>query len=419
MTQADSAIVERYRAPGFWRSVFSKLLFGAEARHFALVLPLLLFILVTVVAPVGHFLYRAIDNSTVAENLPRTAASLSDWQPADGVPDEAAFAAFAEDIRAAVKTETLGQLAQSLNQQLTGTRNMILKSGLVVDDSITAGNAKALLLEKLPGLAKPELWALFKAGGSAFTDFYLLQSLDLERDVSGEIRMVGDDRAIFLAAIWRTIVISINVTVICALLALPVAHVLANARPPYAGILLALVLFPLWTSLLVRTVSWIIILQGEGPVNTSLQFLGLIDDPLHLVYTRGSLYIAMVQVLLPLMILSILAVVVKLPKDLVRAATSLGADWWQAYWRVQLPLIAPGIVTGAGIVFVFALGYYITPALIGGPRDQMLSSYVALYTNKTLNWGLAAALALQLLLVLVVAMLGWAAFQKLSKGRGA
>ncbi|MBV5324149.1 MAG: ABC transporter permease subunit, partial [Rhodospirillaceae bacterium] len=90
--------------------------------------------------------------------------------------------------------------------------------------------------------------------------------------------------------------------------------------------------------------------------------------------------------------------VVKLPKELVRAATSLGADWWQAYWRVQLPLIAPGIVTGAGIVFVFALGYYITPALIGGPRDQMLSSYVALYTNKTLNWGLAAALALQLLL---------------------
>ncbi len=380
-------------------------------------LPLLFFIIVTVIVPVGHFLSRAIDNSTIAENLPRTAASLVDWRPADGVPDEAAFAAFAEDIRAAVASETLGQLAQSLNQQLTGSRNLILKSGLAVT-AVTPENAKTLLLEKLPGLAKPELWRLFKAGRSSFTDFYLLQSLDLERDMQGDIVLVTPDRAIFLAAIWRTIVISINVTLICALLALPVAHVLASARPPYAGILLALVLFPLWTSLLVRTVSWIIILQGEGPVNSTLQFLQLIDAPLHLVYTRGSLYIAMVQVLLPLMILSILAVVVKLPKELVRAATSLGANWWQAYWRVQLPLIAPGIVTGAGIVFVFALGYYITPALIGGPQDQMLSSYVALYTNKTLNWGLAAALALQLLLVLLVAMLGWAAFQKLSKRGG-
>ena len=405
------------RAPGFWRPVFSRLFFSANARLFLLVLPLLLFIIVTVIVPVGHFLSRAIDNSTIAENLPRTAASLVDWQPADGVPDEAAFAAFAEDIRAAVATETLGQLAQSLNQQLTGSRNLILKSGLAVAE-VAPENAKTVLLEKLPGLAKPELWSLFKAGSSRFTDFYLLQSLDLERDRDGQIVLVTPDRAIFLAAIWRTIVISINVTLICALLALPVAHVLASARPPYAGILLALVLFPLWTSLLVRTVSWIIILQGEGPVNSTLQFLQLIDAPLHLVYTRGSLYIAMVQVLLPLMILSILAVVVKLPKELVRAATSLGANWWQAYWRVQLPLIAPGIVTGAGIVFVFALGYYITPALIGGPQDQMLSSYVALYTNKTLNWGLAAALALQLLLVLLVAMLGWAAFQKLSRRGG-
>jgi len=417
LTQADSIQRETYRAPGFWRSVFAKILFGAEMRHFALVLPLLLFILATVVVPVGHFLYRAIDNSTLANNLPRAAASLSDWQPQDGVPGNATFAAFAADIRAAVAAETLGQMAQSLNQQLTGTRNMMLKAGLVVDDSITDLNAKDILLAKLPGLANVKMWALVKAGRSSFTDFYLLQSLDLERDLDGAITAVAADRSIFLAAIWRTIVISINVTLICALLALPVAHVLANARPPYAGILLALVLFPLWTSLLVRTVSWIIILQGEGPVNASLQFLGLIDDPLHLVYTRGSLYIAMVQVLLPLMILSILAVVVKLPKELVRAATSLGADWWQAYWRVQFPLIAPGIVTGAGIVFVFALGYYITPALIGGPRDQMLSSYVALYTNKTLNWGLAAALALQLLLVLAVAMLGWAAFQKLSRGK--
>lgn len=404
------------RAPDFRRPLLSGLLASANVRLFALVLPLLCFIIVTVIMPVGQFLGRAIDNSAIADNLPRTSTALAGWQPTDGAPDNAAFAAFAGDIAAAVEKETLGQLAQGLNQQFPGSRTFIIRSGPAVS-KLTAGAEKPELLAKFPALNDPKLWSIFKAGGSTFTDFYLLQSLDLERDADGSIIAVSQDRAIFLSAIWRTIVISINVTLICALVALPVAHVLASARPPYAGILLAMVLFPLWTSLLVRTVSWIIILQGEGPVNATLQFLQLIDQPLHLVYTRGSLYIAMVQVLLPLMILSVLAVVVKLPKELVRAASSLGANWWQSYWRVQLPLIAPGIVTGSGIVFVFALGYYITPALIGGPQDQMLSSYVALYTNKTLNWGLAAALAVQLLLVLAVAMLGWAAFQKLSRGR--
>ncbi|MDY0873543.1 ABC transporter permease [Dongia rigui] len=407
---------DHHRAPGFRRPFLSGVFASANLRLFLLVLPLLGFIIVTVIVPVGHFLARSVDNSAIADNMPLTAAALAAWQPADGTPDQAAFAAFAADIRAAAARDTLGQLAQGLNQQFPGSRTFIIRSGPLAA-KLTAGAEKAELLTKFPALNDTRLWSIFKAAGSKVTDFYLLQSLDLERDAKGAIAAVTPDRAIFLAAIWRTIVISINVTLICALVALPVAHVLAAARPPYAGILLALVLFPLWTSLLVRTVSWIIILQGEGPVNTTLQFLHLIEQPLHLVYTRGSLYIAMVQVLLPLMILSILAVVVKLPKELVRAATSLGANWWQSYWRVQLPLIAPGIVTGAGIVFVFALGYYITPALIGGPQDQMLSSYVALYTNKTLNWGLAAALALQLLLVLVIALLGWAAFQNLSRRR--
>ncbi|WP_374379219.1 ABC transporter permease [Dongia sp.] len=418
MSDYSTSLKSLGRAPRLRRPLLSRLLGSADARLFILVLPLLVFVLVTVVLPVGQFLARAIDNSAIAKNLPLTAASLAEWQPGATLPDGPAFAAFAADTRAAAERQTLGQLAQSLNQQLTGSRNLIIKSGTVTPmmaADMPPEVVKTTLLAKLPGLADPRLWSLFKTGHSQFTDFYLLQSLDLERDGAGAIVSVTADRAIFRAAIWRTIIISLNVTLLCALLALPVAHVLAAAKPPYAGILLALVLFPLWTSLLVRTVSWIIILQGEGPVNTALQFLHVIDQPLHLVYTRGSLYIAMVQVLLPLMILSILAVVVKLPKELVRAAGSLGANWWQTYWRIQLPLIAPGIVTGAGIVFVFALGYYITPALIGGPQDQMLSSYVASFTNKTLNWGLAAALAVQLLLILGVAMLAWVAFQRVGR----
>jgi putative spermidine/putrescine transport system permease protein len=401
------------RAPGNRRPVFSRLVVNRDFRLFLLVLPLLAFVVVTVMVPVGQFLYRAVDNDLLAENLKLTADSLGDWSPDEGVPGEASFRALAHDIRNAREAGTLGQVAQALNQQITGVRNGFIKAAMLVDepDKVTAED----LAGAIPALGQVPLWSLLKSAQSRWTDFYLLQSIDLERDAAGRIVNVSADRAIFRDIIWRTIVISVNVTLICILLALPVAHVLANARPPWSGILLALVLFPLWTSLLVRTVSWIIILQGEGPVNATLLFLGLIEEPLRLVYTRGSLYIAMVQVLLPLMILSILSVLLKLPKELLRAATSLGANWWQGYWRVLLPLVSPGILTGAAIVFVFALGYYITPTLIGGPRDQMLSSYVAQFTNKTLNWGLAGALAVQLMALLLVAGLGWAAFRRLGR----
>lgn len=403
------------RAPGNRRSVLSGIITNRDFRLFLLVLPLLAFILVTIVMPVAQFLYRAVDNDLLAGNLPRVAASLKDWQPADGVPGDDSVTALAEDIAAAREAGTLGQIAQALNQQMTGVRNGFIKAGMAVDEPAETRNAA--LRKAIPALADVRFWNLLKSAGSDWTDFYLLQSLDLERDLAGEIVGVSADRAIFREIIWRTIVISVNVTLICILLSLPVAHVLANARAPWSNILLALVLFPLWTSLLVRTVSWIVILQGEGPVNATLQFLGLIEEPLRLVYTRGSLYVAMVQVLLPLMILSILSVLLKLPKELLRAASSLGANWWQGYWRVLLPLLAPGILTGSAIVFVFALGYYITPTLIGGPRDQMLSSYVALYTNKTLNWGLAGALAVQLMAVLVIAALAWGVLQKLREAR--
>lgn len=221
----------------------------------------------------------------------------------------------------------------------------------------------------------------------------------------------------FLKILWRTIGISLGVTALCAVLALPVAHVIVSAPRNVAAILMAMVLLPLWTSLLVRTVAWIILLQGEGPVNATLLWLGAISEPLRLVYTRGSLFVTMVQVLLPLMILPIISILRRIPPTYMRAARSLGAPWWTAWHRVQLPMILPGILTGSGIVFVFSLGYYITPTLIGGPSDQMLSSFIVFYTDKTLNWGLAAALSIQLLVVLVLSALLVAGVRRLASGR--
>jgi putative spermidine/putrescine transport system permease protein len=252
------------------------------------------------------------------------------------------------------------------------------------------------------GWRNPAIWSVLRDNRSDWTSHNILASYDLKRNADGSIGAAPPEEAIFVKVLIRTIVISAVVTLLCALLAIPMAQAIVSAPPTVSRVLFALVLFPLWASLLVRTVVWIIVLQKTGPVNAAIVFLGISPEPLTLIYTRFSLYIAMVQVLLPLMVLSVVAVMRRVPASYMRAALSLGASWPTAWRTVQLPLILPGILSGSAIVFVFALGYYITPTLVGGPRDQMISSMIAFYTNKTLNWGLASALSLQLLVVLIV-----------------
>ncbi len=385
---------------------FRPSLFFSEFRLALLVAPLIVFVAITVLVPVALFLFRAIDNSDMHDNLPLTALALRGWSIQSGVPDSVAFAALSADLGNAVAKGSEGRLAQRINQILPGTRTLVIKTArLAGEGAFATGDAKQRILDSAPGWSDPKLWAAIANDNARFTAFYLLTSLDLEQRPDGSIGPVPAKNALFIDILGRTILISIVVTALCVVLALPVAHVIVAAPPRIGGVLVALVLFPLWTSLLVRTVAWIILLQGDGPVNTALIRLGAISEPLRLVYTRSSLIVTMVQVLLPLMILPILSVLRRISRDYMRAATSLGATWWQAWRRVQLPLIMPGILTGSGIVFVFALGYYVTPALIGGPRDQMLSSFIVFYTDKTLNWGLAAALSLELLIVLLAAAL--------------
>lgn len=364
-----------------------------------LVAPLLLFVSLTVLWPVAQFLYRAVDNLALHEGFAATAAALSEWSPEKGQPDEAAFAALLSDLARVEAERGAGALAGRVNQMLPGTRTTIIKTARMAEAGVAPPVREAVLAE-IPAWERPELWSLIKNANGRFTDFYLLASVDLERRADGSIAGVAPDKAIFLDVLGRTVTISLTVTVLCVLLALPVAHVIDAASPRMRLILLGLVLFPLWTSLLVRTVAWIILLRGDGPANSALLWLDLAEEPLRLVYTRSSLIVTMVQVLLPLMILPILSILQRTPKTFMRAAASLGATWWQAWRRVHLPMILPGILTGSGVVFVFALGYYITPALIGGPREQMLSSFIVFYTDKTLNWGLAAALSMQLLVLL-------------------
>ena len=178
-------------------------------------------------------------------------------------------------------------------------------------------------------------------------------------------------------------------TLICCVLGYPLAWALVHAEPLRGAMLLG-VLFPFWTSLLVRTAAWMIVLQKEGPINSLLRWLGLIDAPLALVFNRFGVYVALTHVLLPFLVLPLYSVMTTIPRDHMRAAKSLGARPAFAFLSVYLPQTLPGLSAGAILVFIMCIGYYITPALVGGPKDQMISYFIAFYTNNTINWGLAA-----------------------------
>ena len=373
--------------------------------------PLLIFVMVLFLWPVARFLALAVDNSDFSSNLPRTIAALANWKAETGLPEEPVFVALVEDLAAARGAGKEGILAQLVNQRVVGTRFLVIKTAKdAADGKLDVRPVREAVLAKHDGWNSLELWQVIARQQSALTDYYLLASLDLKRGADNSIEAISDDRAVFVDALLRTIWISVVVTILCAVLAVPMAQAIVSAPPAWSKLMFALILFPLWTSLLVRTVIWIIVLQKNGPVNATLLGLGIVSEPLNLIYTRFSLYVAMVQVLLPMMVLSVVAIMRRVPATYMRAALSLGAPWLTAWRRVQLPLILPGILSGAAIVFVFSLGYYITPTLVGGPTDQMISSYIAFYTNSTLNWGMGAALSLQLLMILVLfAFLYWTA----------
>ena len=230
-----------------------------------------------------------------------------------------------------------------------------------------------------------------------YTSFYLLAALDRRVSAEGTIVRTPPEQAVFVDVFIRTFWISFVVTVICAALAYPVAYLLATAPARIASLLMMLVLLPFWTAVLVRTTAWMVLLQREGIVNGLLRGSGLTTEPLALIHNRVGVYIAMTYVLLPFMILPIYAVMKGVAPAAVRAALSLGAPPLVAFRRVYLPQTMPGVSAGCLLVFILALGYYVTPALVGGADDQMISYFIAFYTNQTLNWGMAAALGVLLL----------------------
>jgi putative spermidine/putrescine transport system permease protein len=245
-------------------------------------------------------------------------------------------------------------------------------------------------------------WLAIAQNGARWTPDYLLTSVDLRRDAHGAIERVDPGQRVYGNILLRTFAISTLVTLWCLALGYPLAYWLSTLSERRANVLMILVLVPFWTSILVRVAAWIVLLQSEGLVNHALIGLHLIEQPLALLFNRTGVVISMTHILLPFMILPLYAVMKSVPPTYLRAAVSLGSAPLAAFCRVYVPQTYPGIGAGALLVFILSIGYYVTPALLGGPEDQMLSYYIAQYANVTVNWGMACALGALLLAATLV-----------------
>jgi len=370
----------------------------------ALLAPLLLLITFAFLLPVGTTLLTAIADREVAQALPRTTEALSAWT-GQALPPEPAFAALATELATALEERRLGEVAQRLNFEQPGLRALLLRTARA------ASRLAAPYAESLPALdarwADPETWRLIRRASGPTTTLYLLRALDLTRAPDGAIRAVEPDQAVFLTLFARTLWVSLVVTAACVALGWPVAATVAALRPPWSSAALLLVLVPFWSSVLVRSTAWFALLQREGPVNDALLALGLVDAPVQLVGTRLAVLLATVHVLLPVAILPMVGVMTRLDPRHLQAAASLGASPWLRFRRVWLPLSLPGVFAGAAMTFLLAVGFYITPALVGGERDQLVAWFIAQFLNRDVNWGMSAALSVYLLLMAgaVVALL--------------
>lgn len=498
-----------------------------------LIAPLLIFILITFIAPIADMLFRSVENQIVSDTLPRTTQTLSDWDSESGeTPGAPVYKALYEDLFIAQERKLHTRLGSRLNYELTGASSLFRKSGRGVDDigevfqdqfedlndfwkkgenwnallgsdawlaeisdwkkssgddqpafemregmaellpetaeyyeifadfvqnddednlykedpwaliysalyddmtgptasqiASYSGPASAELTEAAAAApafdavdyktafteidddwGKTPIWSTIRAYSPALTNGYFLNAVDMQKTADGpEFR--PDNERIYGTLFLRTLFMSVCITLSCILLGYPVAWILANLPARTANLLMILVLLPFWTSLLVRTSAWKVMLQQQGVINDTLVWLGLVadDSRLALINNQTGTIIAMTHILLPFMILPLYSVMQTVPPSYLRAAKSLGATNWTAFWRVYFPQSVPGIDAGSILVFILSIGYYITPEIVGGTTGTFISNRIAYHISSSLNWGLAAALGA--ILLAVVLGLYWA-----------
>ena len=371
-----------------------------KIKAFLLVAPLLLFLVITYIFPIGEMFTRSIDDKMITNMLPKTFKEMENWDGQE-LPPEEVFSAFYYDYKALVEKQEHGKLGQRLNKEKNGFnsttkrlfRNIKRKK---IDESISI---KEQIIKVHPNWNKVEYWQAIKRTAPPYTLAKYLKGMDMYYAPDGSIVQVDEDRRIHRILWLRTLEIAFFVTLFCFLMGYPIAHLLATLPMKYSNLLMICVLLPFWTSLLVRTASWMILLQQQGVVNDFFVMIGLVadDNRPEMMYNKVGTYVAMTQILLPFMVLPLYSVMKTISPSLMRAGKSLGGTPFVAFWKVYFPLTIPGIGAGCLLVFILAIGYYITPALVGGASGTLISNQIAFHMKQTLDWSFASAMGLMLL----------------------
>ncbi|NIC06325.1 ABC transporter permease subunit [Billgrantia bachuensis] len=373
----------------------------SKVKAFLLVSPLLLFLGIAFVMPIVEMLWRSVDNPEVSTQLSRTVTALEGWN-GDALPDEPVFAALVEDLREGQAARNLGLLSSRLNYEKSGMRSAINRTARQL--RAVEPPFREALIEINDTWGELETWRLIQREATPYTLSYYLAAVDRQLTPMGEIVQVPDHLKVHVGLFWRTFWMSAVITGLTLLLGYPIAFLLTSLPLRHSNLLMILVLLPFWTSLLVRTTTWIAILQSQGVLNDVMVALGVIADEARwqMIHNKAGTIIAMTHILLPFMILPLYSVMKTIPPSYMRAARSLGGKPFLSFRRVYFPLTIPGIAAGGILVFILSIGYYITPALVGGQSGRFITNYIAYHMQTSLNWGLAAAIASILLFVVIV-----------------
>ena len=373
-----------------------------------LVAPLFVFILVTFLFPIFDMLSRSVNNEVVHQVLPQTTVLLAEWDDSTGeLPNEAVFKTFVLETQVAAKEKTINKVGKRLNYDKSGMSSLFRKTGRKLQ-RFDPDKLKTNYTDLVLGIDKKWkdilVWQLFKRESGKYTPSYYYAAVDAQMTADG-VQRKPENKQIYMKLFYRTLYMSSLITFLTVLLGYPIAFLLASLKTRTSNLLMILVLLPFWTSLLVRTSAWIALLQKEGVINDFLVGIGLIGDDsrLAMIHNQTGTIIAMTHILLPFMILPLFSVMKTIPPSYMRAARSMGATPFTAFRRIYFPNTVAGIGAGGILVFILSIGFYITPALVGGTDGTMISNFIAYHISESLNWGLAAALG-TILLLLVLAL---------------
>lgn len=386
-----------------------------QLKAYLLIFPLLVFLLISFLLPIGSLLLKSFKDPTVSTAFPHTATLLQDWDPKHGkIPGEQTFTALITELQASKANDDSSRVASRLNFDEPGMRSLIMKTTRQLG-SATGTTSQEKLVTIDDRWAGVPAWSTLKYASNPWTIGYYLKAFDFTRDSSGAIVQQPEGQRLYRDVFVRTAWISLSVSALCLLLGYPVAYFLVALPARYSNLFMIMVLLPFWTSILVRTTAWVVVLQTNGVLNELLIHLGITKDGFALIYNRFGVLVAMTHILLPYAILSLYSVMKGVPTIYMKAARSLGAGPIRAFFQAYFPQTLPGVGAAGMLTFILAVGYYITPAIVGGPNDQLASYYIANHVNTTLNWGLASALAS---ILLIGVLLLYAVFVRLTGGAG-